>query len=89
MIRWMSLYHLRTGQAPAADAPLPRVWLSAIVRESTDLLRLTKHLLTRPDRRRPKTQFFAVAQRWLTYPFVLPWQLYWEWRFRRKAAPPS
>ena len=46
------------------------------------LLRLTVQLVTRPDARWPRRQRFAVAWRWLTFPVVLPWILYWERRYR-------
>ena len=76
MIRWMSLYRLKTDQA--------RSWPAAIIDEVILLLRITVQLLTRPDARWPRRQWFNVAWRWLTFPVVLPWILYWDRRFRTR-----
>jgi GT2 family glycosyltransferase len=77
MIRWMSLYRIKTGQA----ASFPRAAFAEIVL----LVRLTAQLVTKPDRRRPRRQVFSVAWRWLTFPLVLPYILYWNWRFSQLA----
>jgi GT2 family glycosyltransferase len=76
MIRWMSLYRLKTGQARS----LPGAALGEVVL----LLRVTAQLVTRRDSRWPRRQVFFVAWRWLTFPIVLPWILYWEHRFRAR-----
>ena len=75
MIRWMSLYRLKTGQARSLPA--------GIVDECMLLLRQTAQLITRRDEPWPRRRFFTVAWRWLTFPLVLPYILYWDWRFRR------
>jgi GT2 family glycosyltransferase len=74
MIRWMSLYRIKTSQAHS----LPM----AAFDELLLLLRITGQLVTRPDARWPRRQYFNVFWRWLTFPVVLPWILYWEHRFR-------
>lgn len=76
MIRWMSLYRIKTGQARS----LPR----AVVNESVLLLRQTVQLITRRHLPWPCCRCFNVAWRWLTFPFVLPYILYWDWRFGTK-----
>jgi len=75
MIRWMSLYRLKTGQA----RPLP----AALVDEIKLLLRQTAQLITRRDLPWPRRRWFVVSWRWFTFPLVLPYILYWDWRFRR------
>lgn len=76
MIRWMSLYRIKTGQARS----LPVAARDEIVL----LFRITVQLITRPDARWPRRQWFNVAWRWLTFPVVLPWILYWDRRFRTR-----
>lgn len=79
MIRWMSLYRLKTGQART----LPR----ALLDEYILLLRVTVQLITKRDPRWPRRQYFAVAWRWFTFPYVLPYVLYWDWRFAQRKCP--
>jgi len=75
MIRWMALYRAKTGQLRS----LP----GTALQECADLLRTTSHLLTRFDATRWRRRTFHVVQRWLTFPVVLPYILYWTARFRR------
>lgn len=75
MIRWMSLYRLKTGQARS----LPR----GLLDECTLLLRQTAQLVTRREQPWPRRRLFAVAWRWLTFPLVLPYILYWDSRFKQ------
>ncbi len=86
MIRWMVLYRLKTGETPPAGSSMARAFISAAVNETVGLCRMTVHLVTKPDRMRPGTQLFNVFHRWATFPLVLPWQLLWEFRFRRRLA---
>jgi hypothetical protein len=78
MIRWMSLYRLKTGEA--------RSWPVEIANEIVLLLRITAQLVTRRDGRWPRRQVFTVAWRWFTFPLVLPYVLYWNRRFARRLA---
>ncbi|MEP6668724.1 MAG: glycosyltransferase [Chthoniobacter sp.] len=73
MIRWMSLYRLKTGQ--------PRSFPVAVADETRLLLRQTAQLVTRRDSPWPRRRCFAVCWRWFTFPLVLPYILYWDWRF--------
>jgi len=81
MIRWMSLYRLKTGQA----RPIP----SMILSETANLMRLSFHLFARPEPRRWRRRLFAVGWQWLTFPLVLPWCIYWDLRFRKMLAGPA
>ncbi len=74
MIRWMSLYRLKTGQA--------RSPAGGLLDECTLLLRQTVQLVTRREEPWPRRRVFAVAWRWFTFPLVLPYILYWDWRFK-------
>ncbi len=80
MIRWMPLYRRRTGQATSL--------VGSAVREVADLLRITLHLFTHSEPGRWRRRVFAVVWRWLTFPAVFPWLLYWELRFRKKEVRP-
>jgi len=73
MIRWMSLYRLKTSKARS----LPRAAMDEIVL----LLRQTAQLITRRRLPWPRRRCFYVAWSWLTFPLVLPYILYWDWRF--------
>ena len=75
MIRWMSLYRLKTGQLRSLPV--------AMTDEVTLLFRITSQLLSRPDAQWPRRQYFSVAWRWFTFPLVLPYILFWNWRFSR------
>lgn len=77
MIRWMPLYRRKTG----TSRPLPIVALQ----EVAGLLRTTLHFVTRPQPERRRRQAFTVGWRWLTFPLVLPYVLYWEWHYRSFA----
>jgi len=81
MIRWMALYRLKTGQA----ASLPGI----LARETADLLRVTRSFVIHPEPARWRRGAFAVAWRWITFPAVLPWMLFWDWRFRRALSSRS
>jgi len=74
MIRWMSLYRSKTGQSRALPV--------AVADEFILLLRQTAQLITRRHLPWPRRRCFAVAWRWFTFPFVLPYILYWDRRFR-------
>lgn len=75
MIRWMSLYRLKTGQA--RSLPI------GAIEEGKLLLRQTAQLLTRRTQPWPRRRLFSVAWRWLTFPLVLPYILYWDRRFQK------
>ncbi|HSI14711.1 MAG TPA: glycosyltransferase [Chthoniobacter sp.] len=74
MIRWMSLYRFKTGEA--------RSLAEGFRDECTLLLRQTAQLVTRREEPWPRRRVFAVAWRWFTFPLVLPYILYWDWRFK-------
>lgn len=81
MIRWMSLYRSKTGQM--------RAWPGATVQEIVLLVRITAQLVTRRDIRWPRRQYFNVAWRWITFPLVLPYVLYWNRRFAKSWPRPA
>jgi GT2 family glycosyltransferase len=78
MIRWMALYQLKTGHSTS----LPGI----LARETADLFRVTLHFVVRPERARWRRVAFAIVWRWITFPAVLPWMLFWDWRFRRELS---
>jgi len=81
MIRWMALYRAKTGQIRS----LP----GTVSHECLDLLRITSHLATRFEPGSWRRQTFHVVQRWITFPIVLPYFLYWTERFRHAGASPE
>lgn len=74
MIRWMSLYRFKTGQSRSLPVGL--------LDECLLLLRQTAQLVSRRTEPWPRRRCFAVAWRWFTFPLVLPYVLYWDWRVR-------
>jgi len=74
MIRWMALYRLKTGMQSAL---VPDLIL--------DLLRSTLHLVTRFDPTRWRARCFQQAWKWITFPVVLPYMIYWNFRFKKRS----
>ncbi|MDR3404562.1 MAG: glycosyltransferase family 2 protein [Chthoniobacter sp.] len=72
MIRWMSLYRLKTGHSRSLPV--------AVADEIKALLRESVQLVARRDLPWPCRRWFAVSWRWFTFPLVLPYILYWDWR---------
>jgi GT2 family glycosyltransferase len=81
MIRWVALYRLKTSPPPSLAG--------TVGREITGLLRMTLHLFTRPAPGRWRRRIFAVVWSWVTFPAVLPWLLFWQWRFGRALSSRS
>jgi GT2 family glycosyltransferase len=80
MIRWMSLYRIKTGQVRRLPV--------AVYDEIVLLLRITFQFVTRRNPECPCRQSFAVAWRWFTFPLVLPYVLFWNWRFGQRHPVP-
>ncbi len=83
LIRWTLLYQLKTGQGPPLSAPSVQVIASLVVHSCLNLLRSTWHLFSKYDRRRWRCQIFDLLWKWVTFPFVLPYLVIWELRFRK------
>jgi len=82
MIRWIVLYRLKTGQSPSLRASWLKA-LSTLIRvEILNLLRATLHYFMRFDGRTWRTKSFQLLWKWFTFPFVLPYLMVWEIRFR-------
>lgn len=89
MSRWMLLYWIKTEQSPPLEAgPWPVCW-KLISRHLLDLVRSTSRLITRFDRRNWRRGLWFSSWKWLTLPVLLPYLLFWEFRFRRKLAHPA
>jgi GT2 family glycosyltransferase len=89
LIRWMSLYWIKTGQSVPLHANYFQVIARLVEREIAGLLRTSAHYFLRFDRRLWRTKLFHQFWRWLTFPLVLPYLMFWEIRFRnmlRKRA---
>lgn len=81
-IRWHVLYHLKTGQSLAVDAPGWRVIPYATSMRIADLLRTTVRWL-RGRATDSLPTLGAVVLAWTVFPVMLPYILYWEIKFRR------
>jgi GT2 family glycosyltransferase len=83
MIRWISLYHLKTKQSPPLEKPAPSVVLWVIGTRTLNLLRTSikslKGLLGSGGNR----ALFDFALNLFSFPFLLPYIVLWELRFRR------
>jgi GT2 family glycosyltransferase len=84
--RWVLLYRLKTGQAPALDRSLPRAAADLIACEILDTLRMAFHLRREGERGRIKGNALWVLWRWASLPAFLPYYIYWELRWRRMLA---
>lgn len=84
LIRWILFYRLKTGQS----APLKTSWLRALAGlarvEMADLLRTTLQFFLKFDRRFWRANLFRQCWKWLTFPLVLPYLMFWEIRFRKQ-----
>lgn len=85
LIRWILLYYQKTGQGVAAESrTLSTVWF--IVRQRTlELLRTTWHLASRFEAGNWRTRLFFQSWKWMTFPVVLPYLIYWGLRFRKQS----
>jgi GT2 family glycosyltransferase len=83
LIRWTLLYQLKTGQGLPLSAPRVQVIVSLVVHSCLNLLRSTWHLFSKYDRSRWRCQIFDLLWKWVTFPFVLPYLVIWELRFRK------
>ncbi len=83
MLRWRRLFVLKVGGSPKLGAPAVWIITHLVAGECLDLLRTTYQAYARPDARRPMTKRFSVATRWVTLPLMLPWLIWWDFRFRR------
>ena len=92
LIRWMSLYRLKTGQSAPADASWFNALVALVKQEVADLLRTSLHFFVKFDRRCWRTALFQQAWKWFTFPLVVPYLIVWEMRFRkalRKRSRPT
>jgi GT2 family glycosyltransferase len=82
-IRWHLLYVLKTGEAPAADAPAWKALRFLLVYRTMRLLRVTWHAVRAPDPARRRTTWFDTALSWVMFPLLLPYMIIWDFRYRR------
>ncbi len=81
MVRWLSLYHLKTRRG-WMDQRLPVVLIRVCLERAANLLR--EHWKALGDWRAHGfgRTFFHLAWKTLTFPLLLPYVLWWEVRFR-------
>jgi GT2 family glycosyltransferase len=84
LIRWMSVYRLKTGTGLPLNAPPARVALDLLAGAVAGALRSAWRYARDFERSEWKTRTFWLLWNLLTLPLVLPYQLVWELRFRRQ-----
>lgn len=84
LIRWKRLYALKTGQSLSLTQHPAVVALWLIKEEVMVLIRSPWHLIKKIDLRSWRSQTFVVAWMWITFPYVLPYLLIWEFRYRNQ-----
>ena len=77
----MLVYRMKTHQSPPpGGAWLESLWL-VVKLEILNLLRVTLHFLLDFDRKHWRTKSFHLFWKWVTFPLVLPYLMFWEIRF--------
>jgi GT2 family glycosyltransferase len=81
LVRWTALYRLKIDESlHLSDSPamnLLRAWSGAIV----DQLRITVQDIRTWNRRYWKSRLFWIGVRWVTFPVILPYYVYWAHRY--------
>jgi GT2 family glycosyltransferase len=83
LIRWMSLYYLKTGEGLPLGVSGARVVMDLVTGSIMNSLRTTWHYFRDFDRTEWKTRTFWQFWNLATLPVTLPYRLVWEFRFRR------
>lgn len=84
LVRWILLYRLKTKQSAPRGSSALIVALDLIRDRILELLRTSRQVCRASTRGSWKRPVFYQAWKWLTFPIVLPYLLYWEFRFRRQ-----
>jgi GT2 family glycosyltransferase len=87
LIRWIILYRLKTCQSAPLGGSHPAALMALVKCEFANLLRSTLHFFLKFDPRLWRTNLFNLLWKWLTFPFVLPYLMIWEIRFRNRLRP--
>ncbi len=84
LTRWKLLYDLKTEQRNLSlNTPAAIVVTRLAYELCVDLIRTTWHIFSKHDRERWRQQLFNQSCKWISFPFLLPYLLMWELRFRR------
>jgi len=83
LVRWMSLYHLKTGESAPLDASGARVVWQMARDTAMNSLRTTWRCVRDLPRDEWKTRLFWQAWNLATIPVLFPYRVLWEFRFRR------
>ncbi len=82
-MRWHVLYRLKTRQAPGAGAPAWKAAPALIAAEGLRLLRTTWKAICSIHGWSSAPVLARTALEWALFPIVLPYLLYWDFRFRK------
>jgi GT2 family glycosyltransferase len=83
LARWMSLYHLKTGESPPLNASTGRVVWQLTRDTVMNGLRTTWRCARELRAEEWRTRLFWQAWNVATIPVLFPYRLLWEFRFRR------
>lgn len=83
LIRWLLLYHLKTQPEINLNDHILLVWPKVAWERGVSLLRDSWQVFSKFDAQSWKSRFFWQLWNIITFPLVLPYLLYWEWKFRK------
>jgi GT2 family glycosyltransferase len=86
MLRWSLLYFQKTGAAPGPDASPLLIARTVIRRHLYTLAKVVRDIFRRNPRGTFALGLLNAFANWLIAPFQLPYLLWWEFKFRRRAA---
>lgn len=84
LIRYLVLFELKTNKSTPLDAPPLQIIWTRLRLTVLDLLRSTYHLFSRFDKQRWRTRLFIQIWKWITFPVVVPYMVYWDLRYHRE-----
>lgn len=82
LIRWILLYYQKTGRSCSAESSLAAIWF-VISQRTAELIRTSWHFFSRFDGDNWRTRLFYQFWKWITFPVVLPYLIYWQLQFRK------
>jgi GT2 family glycosyltransferase len=86
MIKWDAMYEYKIDQGLHLSDPPIKNLTSALSRWIITQLRLSWQDLRRWNEPYWKSRTFSFVLRWITYPIILPYYLYWVYRFQEQLS---
>jgi glycosyltransferase involved in cell wall biosynthesis len=86
LIRWAAMYSYKVDEGlHLADPPVKNL-MRALSDWIMTQLRLTWHDIVRWDEPYWRSRAFSFVLRWVTFPIILPYYLYWVYRFQGQLS---